>query len=381
MKDRTKDTIELGAGIALGVAVLAGALLAVGCAADGVDGVDGLQGVNGTPCDAVRADGCLTVDCPGSDLVTVCDGAPGFDGADGSDGTLGVDGSDGSSGADGAPGADGSDGAPGSDGSDGVAGTSCTVSTEADGVRIVCSDGTEAFIPFAETRPVNPCNADPCGLGLCSTSFDDAVWEYTPAVCDCPPDFGGTFCEIPNPCGATDCNAGTCSAERTAEGFAAPVCACPELASGTFCEIPLVWETVAVGIACDYDTPHREIRWTDTWQLYARTFVDAPGAELVSLDAFRVVFHWGSTSNICRTSASTIGGPLTKCAALYAPAFPNFDAAADSVQLDPSTVSQTAEGLGVDVACGWWHAPEGGGHTFGSGALRLTYRRLVTVSP
>jgi len=74
------------------------------------------QVIEGVPCVSTDLDGCVEIECPGSEPVQVCDGADGADGSAGAQGPSGEDGQDGAQGDEGPqgpPGQDGQDGAPG----------------------------------------------------------------------------------------------------------------------------------------------------------------------------------------------------------------------------------------------------------------------------
>lgn len=82
------------------------------------------QVIEGVPCVATDLNGCVEIECPGSDPVQVCDGA---DGQDGDRGPTGQDGLDGLPGEQGDQGPQGPPGAPGTDGQDGDPGAVTSV--------------------------------------------------------------------------------------------------------------------------------------------------------------------------------------------------------------------------------------------------------------
>lgn len=81
------------------------------------------QVIEGTPCVTTDLDGCVEIECPGSESLQVCDGADGATGPQGLPGTPGEDGQDG------AQGDVGPRGSPGQDGQDGTSGAVVAVQT------------------------------------------------------------------------------------------------------------------------------------------------------------------------------------------------------------------------------------------------------------
>ena len=119
-----------------------------GCSVDTVDGgtvitcPDGTESFIDDPGDAVGCeltdhnDGTYTVDCEGSEPVTLRDGADGEDGADGSDG------------------ADGADGEDGADGADGQDAQPCEVDEDDGVITLTCPDDS---VSFEVPEPVEIC--------------------------------------------------------------------------------------------------------------------------------------------------------------------------------------------------------------------------------
>lgn len=147
------------------------------------------QVIEGAPCVATALDGCVEIECPGSDPVQVCDGA---DGATGEQGPPGQPGQDGAQGPQGDPGPQGQ---PGQDGQD-AGGVEWVVTATVDSggwcdiarpyanpfvflvQAFVCNHDvscTEVFDLPTETVPVHRILVDPDTTQSCI-----GVWELAP---------------------------------------------------------------------------------------------------------------------------------------------------------------------------------------------------------
>jgi hypothetical protein len=140
-----------------------------------------------TPCDAFADSfGCIFVECPGSETVSVCSS----DGVDGESIT-------------------------------GEPGGGCTVTETVDGALISCDDGASVLVPFPEpATPYDLCDpsVNPCENGsFCTWDPANPSWTWDRPYCfACSGDFAGYDCEVLDPCLAADpCTGGdTCSTER-----------------------------------------------------------------------------------------------------------------------------------------------------------------------
>jgi hypothetical protein len=108
--------------------------------------------VSGTDCSASETDGCVVIECPKGDPISVCDGQDGQDGAEGPQGAAGPPGEDGQ---DGAQGDTGSQGLPGQDGAPGAVTSVTYLDFQADDNVNVPPGGSEDCIVdgFATVDP------------------------------------------------------------------------------------------------------------------------------------------------------------------------------------------------------------------------------------
>lgn len=120
--------------------------LVVGLALVGACGSETTQVIEGVPCVATNLDGCVEIECPGSEPVMVCDGEDGAPGSDGARGPAGQDGAPGAQGPPGLPGQDGQDGAPGAPGADGQDGADAAI-TSVDVFELVNIESPDVLTP------------------------------------------------------------------------------------------------------------------------------------------------------------------------------------------------------------------------------------------